>query len=368
MPAAMPCKIPIKSCVETQRSIGKRKTKYACVVDADESTRPRLEGAGRKPHQDHVAVEGTNSITHFLLSLHVSWKPVNPQECVWRNLYRIIMRTILQEKGTFHYNITIWYTSLFRCLKLSKFQMQRRQWSNFWKNWRKIPAWQLTKVRNKKEVIEEARNKGRKVRFASLMDLCHLQNSELELQYQKYEGRVVLRGDNVKDDSRQNHGYHLQIARVLRTSSWRSIRVHPGHNGRYSTNYWKFQNRSVQTFGFVYHDANGLNHGLIWKTQSFPSNEICAVILWQDHYGKGNLRKFCLEHCWEKVLNWECLYCTPWKCNILVSVCGRCQTGRQHRKHRTDLENSHERRWSGKTNIISWPCIFGLHLKTVWNK
>ena len=39
----------------------------------------------------------------------------------------------------------------------------------------------------------EARNKGRKVHFASLMDLCHLKNSELEPQYQKYKGRVVLR-------------------------------------------------------------------------------------------------------------------------------------------------------------------------------
>ena len=65
----------------------------------------------------------------------------------------------------------------------------------------KIPAWQLTKVRNKKDVIDEARNKGRKVHFASLMDLCHLGNSELEPQYQKYKGRVVLRGDIVKDDS-----------------------------------------------------------------------------------------------------------------------------------------------------------------------
>ena len=65
----------------------------------------------------------------------------------------------------------------------------------------KILAWQLTRVRNKKEVIDEARKKGRKVHFASLMDLCHLKNSELEPQYQKYKGRVVLRGDIVKDDS-----------------------------------------------------------------------------------------------------------------------------------------------------------------------
>ena len=65
----------------------------------------------------------------------------------------------------------------------------------------KIPAWQLTKVRNKNDVIAEARNEGRTMHFASLMDLCHLQNSELELQFQKYKGRVVLRGDIVKDDS-----------------------------------------------------------------------------------------------------------------------------------------------------------------------
>ena len=41
MPAAMPCKIPTKSSGEARRNIGKRKTKYACVVDADESTRPK---------------------------------------------------------------------------------------------------------------------------------------------------------------------------------------------------------------------------------------------------------------------------------------------------------------------------------------
>ena len=53
----------------------------------------------------------------------------------------------------------------------------------------------------------------------------------------------------------------------------------------------KIPNRNVQEFGFVYHDKNGLNHGPVWKTQSFLLSEICTVILWQDYYGKGNLRK-----------------------------------------------------------------------------
>ena len=43
--------------------------------------------------------------------------------------------------------------------------------------------------------------RGRNVHFASLMDLCHLKNSELEPRYQKYKGGVVLRGDILRDDS-----------------------------------------------------------------------------------------------------------------------------------------------------------------------
>ena len=50
-------------------------------------------------------------------------------------------------------------------------------------------------------MIDEARTKGAKVHFASLMDTCHLKNAELETKHQKYKGRVVLRGDIVKDNS-----------------------------------------------------------------------------------------------------------------------------------------------------------------------
>ena len=65
----------------------------------------------------------------------------------------------------------------------------------------KISAWNLTKVRSKKDVIDEARTSGAKVHSASLMDICHLKNAELEAKHQKCKGRIVLRGENVKDDS-----------------------------------------------------------------------------------------------------------------------------------------------------------------------
>ena len=40
-----------------------------------------------------------------------------------------------------------------------------------WEKLEKISAWNLTKVKSKKEVIDEARTKGAKVHFASLMDI-----------------------------------------------------------------------------------------------------------------------------------------------------------------------------------------------------
>ena len=42
-----------------------------------------------------------------------------------------------------------------------------------WEKIEKIPAWDLTIVRSKKEVIDEARTLGAKVHFASFLDICH---------------------------------------------------------------------------------------------------------------------------------------------------------------------------------------------------
>ena len=121
-----------------------------------------------------------------------------------------------------------------------------------WEKLEKISAWNLTKVKSKKDVIDEARTAGATVHFASLMDICHLKNAELEAKHQKYKGRVVLRGDIVKDDSGSYAvfieqgssasqrtaakiiGYHLQIAWLRWTSSRRSISLYPSENGRCS--------------------------------------------------------------------------------------------------------------------------------------
>ena len=241
-------------------------------------------------------------------NLRVSWKPMNPPERVWKNLHRITMRTILQEKGTIHYNITIWYANLFLCLKQWRYQQQKQQWIKNGRNLKRFWRGTWRKVRSKSEVIDEARTKGAKVHFASLMDICHLRNAELETKNKKYKGRVVLRGDIVKDDSRSYAVFTEQgssasqrtAAKVMDIISrlpgcrWdkqqTQYRLTPKWKWK-MLNYWKFQNRNVQAFGFVYHDTNGPNHGPVWETQSFLLKVICTVILWQDCYAIGNLWK-----------------------------------------------------------------------------
>ena len=48
----------------------------------------------------------------------VFWKLMNLRDCVWEIQHQIIMKTILKEKETIHYSITIWFTNLFLCLKV----------------------------------------------------------------------------------------------------------------------------------------------------------------------------------------------------------------------------------------------------------
>ena len=111
------------------------------------------------------------------------------------------MKTTLQEKGDNslqHYNLVHKSIPMPQAMKIpaAKAAVDKE-----WEKLEKIRSWDLTKVRSKKEVIDESRTKGAKVHFTSLMDICHSKNAELETKHQKYKVRVVLRGDIVKDDS-----------------------------------------------------------------------------------------------------------------------------------------------------------------------
>ena len=70
---------------------------------------------------------------------------------------------------------------------------------NGWVKLEKLPAWDPKQVREKSDVKAESNTSGIPVHFADLMARCFLKNAELAKHLQKYKGRVVLRGDNIKD-------------------------------------------------------------------------------------------------------------------------------------------------------------------------
>ena len=134
-----------------------------------------------------------------------------------------------------------------------------------WKKLDAILAWQLEKVKSKKEVTLEAQRDKKKVHFATLMDICHPNKCGVRtLKVQKYKGRVVLRGDIVKDDSgsyavfaeRGSSASQMTAAKVMdviarqpdsrRTSSRRGIRLHSGKKWRMLQDCSEFQSQSVQ--------------------------------------------------------------------------------------------------------------------------
>ena len=135
----------------------KNKTKLACILEADESTRMRMGNSIPSNHEDHIAGKGENSLQHC--------------------------------------NLVHKFIPMPQAMKIpaAKAAVDKE-----WEKLEKISAWNLAKVRSKKEVIDEARTSGATGHFASLMDMCHLKNAELEAKHKKYKGRVVLRGDYCK--------------------------------------------------------------------------------------------------------------------------------------------------------------------------
>ena len=175
-----------------------------------------------------------------------------------------------------------------------------------WEKHEKIPAWDLTKVRSKSEVIDQARTKfilpywwtsvtwimpnwrqstkNTKVELYSEVTLWKMIPGLMQYQLNKDHQHLKWRQQKIMEIPSPD----CLVAMDKQQTQYQLI---PKWKWKMLTNYWKFPNRSVQTFGFVYHDTNGPNHGPVWKTQSFLLSEICMVILWKDFHGKGNLRK-----------------------------------------------------------------------------
>ena len=258
--------------------------------------------------------------------------------------------------------------------------MWRQQWKKNWKHWRKSGHGSWRKSETKKGVIDDARNKGRKAHFASLMDLCHLKNSELEPQYRKYKGRVVLPGDIVKDDSGSYAAFTEQGSSASQTTAAKVMDIIsrlPGCSGQAAdavSAYTQVKMEDASTW-FIIPKSECPDIWIRLPKHKWPTSwsekEGPVVPLERNLYGhllagllwKRQFETVLWEHVWEKVLNWECLFVNRARGLLLSVYVDDIKLAGKNRKHGTDLENSHERRWPGRTNIISWPRIFWDALK-----
>ena len=125
---AMPCKIMKKNC--GTGGSNKIQTKLSCILEADESTRLRMGESLPTHHEDHIAGKGNNSLQHY------------------NSVHKFIPMPQVMK------------------IPAAKAAMDKK-----WEKMKEISAWNLKKVRSKKQVIDEARTKGAKVHFASLMDM-----------------------------------------------------------------------------------------------------------------------------------------------------------------------------------------------------
>ena len=278
---AMPCKI-MNNCGSGRSD--KNKTKLACILEADESTRMRMGNSEPSNHEDHIAGKGENSLQH--------------------------------------YNLVHKFIPMPQAMKIpaAKAAVDKE-----WEKLEKISAWNLTKVKSKKQVIDEARTSGATVHFASLMDICHLKNAELEAKHQKYKGRVVLRGDIVKDNSGAYAVFTEQGSSASQMTAAKIMDIIsrlPGCDGQAADAVSAYTQVKME-------DAHKLlkipksECPDIWIRlprhkwpKSFASMEDPVVPLERNLYGhplagllwERQFEKVLLKHGWEKIPNWECLF------------------------------------------------------------
>jgi DNA (cytosine-5)-methyltransferase 1 len=75
------------------------------------------------------------------------------------------------------------------------------EWSKLEKPEGRPACWDVNKPESKAVVMQRGRDQGIEYHFGSIKALCHIKNYELDPSMWKYKGRIVFRGDLVKDET-----------------------------------------------------------------------------------------------------------------------------------------------------------------------
>ena len=269
---------------------------------------------------------------------------MNLRVCVWEIQYRIIRRTTLQEKERIHYSTTVWFTSLLVCLKLWKFRQQKHRWTRNGKIGENS-AWNLTKVKSNKDVIDEANTSGATVHFVSFMDIRHLKSAELEAKHQKYKWWSCAPRWFVKDGSGSYAVFTEQGSSASQMTASKIMDIIfrlPGCDGQAADALSAYTQVKME-------DA----HKLLKIPKSWSSMEDPVVLLERNLYGhslaglmgKAIWEKFLLKHGWENIPNWDCLFVhreKGWFFSVYVDV---IKIDWKETKSWSDVETTQQRSW-----------------------
>ena len=203
--------------------------------------------------------------------------------------------------------------------------------------------------KQKKKVIDEARKEGKTVHFASLISICHLEISELETHFQKYKGRVVLRDDNVKDDSDSCAVFTEQGSSAsthTQVKNGRCTIVIENSTVRMS----RYLDTSVKTQMAKIIVQHGRPSRYSWakSVRSSFGRTVMGETIWESSFTTrlGKSSKLGMP------------ICKPRKRTILVCVCGRHKSGWEETKHWPNVVSVYERRWFENQHLSLTMCIW----------
>ena len=338
MAPAMPCKTCKKSKHgETRSKTNDFKSKFPCILEASGSTRRTSTEISwgpyrRKRGQSTAALQYGTQIYSYASSMEDTRRKSSSGKN-GTDLKRF-RRGTKQKSET---NLT-WLMKQEK--KVEKYTSHHWWTYVIWK----MPNWTQSTKNTKVELVSEETS------WKMILDLVQY---SLNKEHQHHRWRQQRSWMSYPDCQGAQDKQLMQYLLKLR-SKWKILQ-----------NYWKIQNRNVQTYGFVKHDTNGQNHGPVWKTQSFflkgnlyghpLAGLLWGQAIWEKSFENTVGRKFPIgnacSYTVKKDYSHQCMWMTSnlLERNKILIRCGKCQTKK-------------------RTNIIPWSCIPGVHSKTMWKK
>ena len=299
MAPAMPCKTS-KTCKhgETCGENNEFKSKHACILEANESTRIRMEESLSNYHEDHIAGKGNKSLQHFNL-VHKFYSYVSSQE---NSRSRSSSGWGMGETG-------------------------------------KDSSVGMTKVRSKSEVIDEAKTREKFILLhcwtSVIWRMPTWRQSTKNTMVELYSETILWKMDLMQYLQNKDHQYH----KWLQQKSWIISRL-PGCSGQAADAVSACTQVKMEDAPKLLkipksecpdiwirlprhkwpESSSSMEDPVVPLERNLYGHLLAALLWWRQ------FEKFLLKYGWES-FQLGLLTRTPWKRNILICVCGWCKIG-----------------------------------------